>query len=132
MSITDHGPKPFVTSIEDATLSNTDFRATLWTGRHLQVTVMAIEPGGEVGLEKHDEVDQFLRIESGQAKVQMGPKKNELVHEWTAGADDAVFVPAGSWHNLTNTGDDTLKLYSVYGPADHKPGTVQHTPQDPE
>jgi mannose-6-phosphate isomerase-like protein (cupin superfamily) len=93
---------------------------------------MCIQPGDDVGLEKHDDVDQFLRIESGRGRVQMGPTKDELVHEWDAGSDDAIFVPAGSWHNVTATGDEPLKLYSVYGPPDHDHGTIQHTKADPE
>jgi len=132
MSFTDRGPRPFVTSIEKATLENEDFRATIWTGSHLQVTVMAIAPGDDVGLEKHDDVDQFLRIEAGRGKVQMGPAKDRLEHEWEAGPDDAIFVPAGTWHDVTAIGDEPLKLYSVYGPPDHDHGTVQHTKSDPE
>ena len=129
MHQTDFGPAPFVTNIESATLDNTNYRSTLWTGTNLQVTVMAIQPGHDVGLEVHHDHDQFLRIEAGTAAVYMGPTKDEL-QTWSAGHDDAVFVPAGAWHNLVNRGDDILKLYSIYGPPEHGHSTVHVTKED--
>lgn len=123
----DHGPQPFVTDIEAATLGNDTYRSTLWTGANLQVTVMSLEPGHEVGLEVHDDHDQFLRLEEGTARVQMGPAADALTFDETVGDDWAVFVPAGSWHNLTNVGDGPLRLYSVYAPAEHPHGTVHAT-----
>lgn len=126
MDITDYGPDPFVTNIEAATLLNDNYRSTLWTGKHLQVTVMAIQPGHDIGLEVHNDHDQFLRIEQGLATVYVGPSKDDL-EEKTAGEDDAVFVPAGTWHNLVNTGDKVLKVYSVYGPPEHSHGTIHAT-----
>ncbi|MGL4177371.1 MAG: cupin domain-containing protein, partial [Dermatophilaceae bacterium] len=98
--MTDHGADPFVTDIEAATLANDAFRSTLWTGTHLQLTVMCVPPGGEVGLEVHHDVDQFLRVEQGHGLVQMGPTREELTFEREVGDDDVVLVPAGSWHNL--------------------------------
>ncbi|MDN5275523.1 MAG: cupin protein [Candidatus Saccharibacteria bacterium] len=127
--ITDHGPEPFLVNIETATLDNTDYRQTLWTGKNIQLTLMAIEPGDDIGLEVHPTHDQFIRIEQGVATVYTGKDKDNLT-AWDAGADDALFVPAGTWHNLVNKGDDTLKLYTVYGPPDHLPGTVHHTKED--
>jgi mannose-6-phosphate isomerase-like protein (cupin superfamily) len=129
MDITDHGPKPFVTNIEKATLSNENYRSTLWTGQNLQVTVMAIQPGHDIGLEVHDDHDQFLRIEQGTATVLMGPGKDELT-EASASDDDAVFVPAGTWHNLVNAGNEVLKVYSIYAPAEHPHGTVHATKEE--
>jgi len=126
---TDHGPGPFVTNIEQATLENENYRTTLWTGKQLQLTLMTIQPGHEIGLEAHDDHDQFLRIEEGAATVYMGPSKDSL-NTWQAGEDNAVFVPAGTWHNLVNTGDVPLKLYSIYAPAEHEPGTVHATKED--
>ncbi len=123
----DHGPAPFVTNIEEATLGNDLYRRTLWTGSHLQLTVMAIEPGHDIGLEVHDDHDQFLRVEEGTARVQMGPAEDDLPFDETVGDDFAVFVPAGSWHNLTNVGDEPLRLYSIYAPAEHPHGTVHRT-----
>lgn len=129
MDITDYGPKPFVTNIEKATLGNDNYRTTLWTGKNLQVTVMAIQPGHDIGLEVHDDHDQFLRVEQGNATVFMGPSENNL-EETVATDDDAVFVPAGTWHNLVNTGDDVLKLYSIYSPPEHAHGTVHVTKEE--
>lgn len=128
--LTDHGKKPYVLDIEETTLANPNFRSTLWTGEHIQLTVMTIPVGGDIGLEVHPDNDQFLRIEQGHGKVQMGPAEDDLSFEAEARADWAVFVPAGTWHNITNIGDEDLKLYTVYGPADHEPGTVHPTQQD--
>ncbi|MGL5910224.1 MAG: cupin domain-containing protein [Phycicoccus sp.] len=125
--MTDHGADPFVTDIEAATLGNDAFRSTLWTGTHLQLTLMCLPSGGEIGLEVHHDVDQFLRVEEGSGLVQMGASREELTFEREVGDDDVVLVPAGSWHNLTNTGDGPLRLYSLYGPAEHPRGTVHAT-----
>ncbi|MDB5187225.1 MAG: cupin [Candidatus Saccharibacteria bacterium] len=129
MDFTDHGPKPFVTNIEKATLGNENYRTTLWTGKNLQVTVMAIQPGHDIGLEVHDDHDQFLRVEQGNATVFMGSSKDDLT-QTAAADDDAVFVPAGTWHNLINTGDDVLKVYSIYAPPEHAHGTVHVTKEE--
>ena len=102
--MTDHGPNPYVVDIEKETLDNENFRTTLWTGKYMQLTVMSIEPGDDIGMEVHEDHDQFLRIEEGKAKVEMGPSEDNL-SEWTAEDDDIVMVPAGTWHNLTNIGD---------------------------
>lgn len=123
----DQGPEPYVVDIEDATLSNDTFRTTLWTGAHLQLTVMSIPVGGEVGLEMHDDRDQFLRLESGKARVQMGPERDDLRFDREVEDDWVILVPAGSWHNVTNLGDEPLKLYSVYAPPEHPKGTVHKT-----
>jgi mannose-6-phosphate isomerase-like protein (cupin superfamily) len=127
--ITDHGPQPFVANIEHATLANENYRTTLWTGNNLQVTLMAIQPGHDIGLEVHDDHDQFLRIEQGAATVHMGTSEDNLA-ESMASDDDAVFVPAGTWHNLTNTGSEVLKVYSIYSPPEHPHGTVHVTKAD--
>jgi len=127
--ITDKGPAPFVANIEQATLDNNNYRTTLWTGKNLQVTLMCIQPGHDIGLEVHGTHDQFLRIEEGQATVYAGPTKETLT-SWTASNDDAVLVPAGSWHNLVNTGDVPLKVYSIYGPPQHPHGTVHVTKEE--
>jgi mannose-6-phosphate isomerase-like protein (cupin superfamily) len=126
-SFTDEGPQPFVTDIEAATLANENYRTTLWTGSHLQLTVMSIEPGGDIGLEVHDHGDQFLRVEAGSARVQMGPTREDLPFEQQVHADSVILVPAGWWHNVTNVGDEPLKLYALYGPPEHPHGTVHAT-----
>ena len=128
----DRGPSPFTTDIEEATLQNSSYRATLWTGKQLQVTVMSIEPGQDIGLEVHEDHDQFLRIEAGRARVQMGPSKTDLSFDRKVEDDWAILVPAGSWHNITNIGDVPLKLYSIYAPPEHPPGTVHATRADAE
>lgn len=127
--ITDYGPEPFVANIETSTLENINYRTTLWTGKNLQVTLMAIQPGHEIGLEVHDTHDQFLRIEEGQATVYMGPSQTEL-KVWQANNDDAVIVPAGTWHNLVNNGGVPLKVYSIYAPPQHPHGTVHITKEE--
>jgi mannose-6-phosphate isomerase-like protein (cupin superfamily) len=123
----DQGPHPFTVDIEKATVANTKYRATLWTGKNLQLTVMSIDPGQDIGLERHAEHDQFLRIEAGKARVQMGPSKENLSFVREIEDDWSVLVPAGSWHNVTNIGDKPLKLYSIYAPPEHPHGTVHAT-----
>lgn len=128
--IADYGPNPFVIHIDEATKQNTNFRTALWTGRHLQVTLMSINPGEDIGLERHPELDQFLRIEQGQAIVQMGESKDCLNFQQRAADGYAILVPAGTWHNLINTGSTPLKLYSIYAPPQHPFGTVHPTKAD--
>jgi len=132
VDLTEHGPKPYVLDIEQTTLENPNFRATLWTGKNIQLTVMSIPVGGDIGLEVHQTHDQFLRIEQGKARVEMGPSETVVDFTAEAEADWAVFVPAGTWHNLINIGDVELKLYTVYGPPDHVPGTLHPTQHDAE
>lgn len=127
---TDHGPEPYVVDIESATLTNDTFRTALWSGDHLQLTVMRIEPGGDVGLEVHHDRDQFLRLESGRGRVQMGPAQDDLPFDREVADDWAVLVPAGTWHNITNVGVGPLLLYALYGPPEHARGTVHPTRAD--
>lgn len=127
MAASDHGPHPFVTNIEEQTLENTNYRTTLWSGKYMQMTVMAIEPGHDIGLEVHEDHDQFLRVEQGRARVQMGPAEDDLDFDREVGDDWVILVPAGAWHNVTNVGDDELKVYSLYGPPEHAHGTVHTT-----
>ena len=129
---TDYGPDPYVVDIEKDTLDNPNFRVTRWTGSKIQLTLMSIPVGGDIGLEVHETHDQFLRLEQGRGRVQMGPVKDDLSFEREVSADWAVFVPAGTWHNLTNVGDEPIKLYAIYGPPDHLHGTVHGTQNDAE
>jgi len=126
-SIKDFGPNPFVVNIEKATLCNNNFRTALWTGKYLQTTLMSIPAGESIGLEKHDELDQFIRIEEGQGLVQMGERRDNMYYKQLVYDDYAIFIPAGTWHNLTNTGDIPIKLYSIYAPPEHPWGTVHET-----
>ncbi len=127
--IIDQGPAPIVPDIEALTVENTNFRTTLWTGKNLQITLMSIDIGSEVGREIHEDHDQFLRVEQGQASVYMESDDGQL-QVWQAVDGDAVVVPAGTWHNLVNSGDVPLKLYSIYAPPQHPHGTIHITKED--
>lgn len=129
---TDYGPEPFVVDIHKASLHNSNFRTALWTGEHLQMTLMSIPVGGEVGLESHPYTDQYLQIESGCGCVMMGNNANRLNYQTNVYEDYAIFVPAGTWHNLVNTGDRPIKLYSIYAPPAHPHGTVHRTVAEAE
>ncbi|RQW20365.1 cupin domain-containing protein [Bacillus sp. C1-1] len=127
---TDFGNSPFTVNISDAAKQNQYYRTALWTGEHLQVTLMSINVGDDIGLEIHPDTDQFLRIEQGQGLVQMGSNPNHLHFESGVSADSAIMVPANTWHNVINTGPVPLKLYSIYAPPHHPFGTVQPTKAD--
>lgn len=127
IALKDYGPNPFVVNINEATKQNNTYRTALWTGQHLQVTLMSLKPGEDIGLEMHPNVDQFLRLEQGQGIVQMGKDKNNLTFRRNVSDDFAILIPAGTWHNVTNTGNTPLKLYSIYAPPNHPFGTVHAT-----
>lgn len=128
--LTDYGPNPFVIDINEATKQNNTFRTALWTGTHLQVTLMSLKASEDIGLEMHPDVDQFLRVEQGQGIVRMGSRKDNLNFERRIADDSAIMIPAGSWHNVINTGNSPLKLYSIYAPPQHPRGTVHVTKAD--
>ena len=128
--IRDYGPEPFVMNINEVTKQNNNFRTALWTGNHLQVTLMSINVGESIGLEMHPDVDQFIRIEQGYGLVQMGNNKNNLNFERKVYDDFAIIIPAGKWHNLTNIGNVPIKLYSIYAPPNHPKGTIHRTMQN--
>jgi mannose-6-phosphate isomerase-like protein (cupin superfamily) len=132
INIKDSGPKPFVININEATKQNDTFRTALWTGRHLQLTLMSINVGEDIGLEMHPELDQFIRIEEGQGLVKMGDRKDRLNFQANVEDDFAFIIPAGTWHNLINTSSIPLKLYSIYAPPQHPFGTVHETKADAE
>lgn len=126
----DYGPKPFVVNIHKITRQNDTFRTALWTGQHLQITLMSLNPGEDIGFEVHPHIDQFIRIEQGQGEVLMGERQDRIYLKETVTDDYAFVVPAGTWHNLVNTGRIPLKLYSIYAPPQHPWGTVQKTKKD--
>jgi mannose-6-phosphate isomerase-like protein (cupin superfamily) len=128
----DYGAEPTVLNMEAYTMTNSNFRTALWTGTYFQITLMTIPVGGEVGLENHSGTDQFLRVEDGQAKVLMGDAKESLTFVKTAEKDFAIIVPAGKWHNIINTGNTPLKLYSIYSPVEHPHSTVHKTFEESE
>ncbi|NLW23729.1 MAG: cupin domain-containing protein [Clostridia bacterium] len=132
INLRDYGPYPFVVNIEQAVKQNNNFRLALWTGRHLQITLMSIGVGEDIGLEMHPDVDQFIRIEQGEGLVLMGDTKNRLNFRRRVYADYAIVIPAGKWHNVINTGSIPLKLYSIYAPPEHPHGTVHVIKKDAE
>ena len=127
MSGRDVGPEPNAFNIEHATKENRNYRSVAWSGRFLQATLMSIPVGGDIGLEAHPQTDQFLRIDAGFGRVQMGAAKDKLAFEREVSSGWCVLAPAGIWHNITNTGTTPLQVYAIYAPAHHKPGKVQET-----
>jgi mannose-6-phosphate isomerase-like protein (cupin superfamily) len=121
----DHGPKPYVINVEQMAAENENFREAVWTGRYLQMTLMSIPVCGEIGLENHQDTDQFIRVEQGSAVVKMGKCKGKPDFEKRMCSGDGVFVPAGTWHNIINTGKMPLKVSSIYAPPHHPRGTLQ-------
>ncbi len=130
MALEDYGPEPFVVNIEAVTKQNNNYRTALWTGNHLQLTLMSIRVDEDIGLEIHPDTDQFLRIEQGQGIVKMGSSKDNLVFQKKVCSGYAILVPAGTWHNVINTGNIPLKIYTIYAPPHHPWGTVQRTKAD--
>ncbi len=128
----DYGKQPWVVNIEDLTVKNENFRATKWTGRKLQMTVMSLKPGEAIGLEKHDEGDQFIRVEKGTARVVMGASKDKMTFDKKVSDDWAIFIPNGFWHNIINEGDKPLKVYVIYAQPEHPAGTVHKTFKESE
>lgn len=127
LMLMDYGPEPFTIDIEDATEDNTNYRTALWTGNNLQVTLMSIAPGDDIGLEVHTHGDQFIRIEDGRGLVEMGPSQDNLKYSARVESDDAIMIPAGTWHNVTNVSNKPLKLYAIYAPPEHPRGTIHVT-----
>jgi mannose-6-phosphate isomerase-like protein (cupin superfamily) len=114
----------FVHDIEEMTEHNSDFRRVLYTGKQLQLVLMSLEPGEEIGEEVHDDHDQFFRVEVGKGEVWIDG------HPTKVESDFAILVPAGARHNIKNTGGEPLKLYTLYGPPEHEDGTVHATRAD--
>ena len=128
--IRDYGCEPFVFNINHATNMNQNFRTALWTGHYLQLTLMSIPVGGDIGTEMHPDVDQFIRIEKGYAKVYMRNPQSGCIEERVVNENYAVIIPAGTWHNIVNIGKCPLKVYSLYAPPNHPFGTVHQTKKD--
>jgi mannose-6-phosphate isomerase-like protein (cupin superfamily) len=116
--------KGFASNIERLTEDNNDFRRVLYTGKNLQLVLMTMQPGEEIGEETHDDRDQFFRIEVGQGEIWIDGVANKVK------ADDGIIVPAGAKHNVINSGSGPLKLYTIYGPPEHREGTVHATKAD--
>lgn len=122
----------WVGDIEHETLANETFRTVLHTGEHAQLTVMRLAPGEDIGREAHPHLDQFLRLEAGTARLELGTGPDEVEETHDVREDWAMVIPAGVWHNVVNTGDDDVKLYSLYAPPEHPDGTVHRTKADAE
>ena len=120
----------WIGDIEQATLENETFRTVLFTGEHAQLTVMRLGPGEDIGLERHEDRDQFVRIERGTARVELGSREDRVDETHDVSDDWAAVIPAGTWHNVVNTGEGELKLYSLYAPPEHPDGTVHRTKAD--
>ena len=114
----------FVADIEELTEENSDFRRVLYTGTNLQLVLMAIQPGEEIGEETHEDRDQFFRVEKGKGEVWIDGRRSRIK------SDDAIVVPAGARHNIVNTGEKPLRLYTLYAPPEHRDGTVHKTKAD--
>ena len=130
--ITDYGDQPFIVNINHFAKMNNSFRTALWTGDWLQVTIMSIPVGEDIGIEMHSDTDQLIKIEDGCARIMTGKSKNALNYQKTVSAGYAIIIPAGTWHNVINTGKRPLKVSSVYAPPHHPFGTVQRTKCDAE
>ena len=128
----DLGNAPYAFDIENATNTNSNYRTALWTGKHLQLTVMSIPSGEETGIEMHNNLDQFIRVESGNGKVEMGRIKSNMNYTVPLDSRFAVLIPEGTYHNIINTGRTPLKLYSIYTPKAHPFGTTDATKEDAE
>jgi len=116
----------FIGDIEDRTEANSDFRRVLYTGPHMQLVLMALQPSEEIGEEVHESTDQFFRVEEGKGEVLIDGKATRIE------SDDAIVIPAGARHNIKNTGHKPLKLYTLYAPPQHADGTVHRTKADAE
>lgn len=118
--------KGLITNIEDRTEANSDFRHVVYTGPHMQLVLMSLKPGEEIGEEVHDGVDQFFRVEAGEGEVWIDGRKTEI------GTGTAIIVPARARHNIRNSGRTPLRLYTIYAPPQHADGTVQATKAEAE
>ena len=126
----DKGGVMEIINIHKETLLNNFYRKAIWTGEHLQVTVMSIPPGGEIGLEIHNDTDQMLKVEYGVASVYMGKTKQDISFFGKANINNAILIPKGTYHNVINEQNMPLKLYSIYAPPHHPIGVIHKTKFD--
>jgi mannose-6-phosphate isomerase-like protein (cupin superfamily) len=122
----------WIGDIERETLTNETFRTVLFTGAHLQLTVMRLAPGEDIGREVHPDTDQFIRVEQGLGRVELSRSEDTVEETHDVEADWAAIIPAGLWHNVVNTGEGELRLYSIYTPPEHPDGTVHATKAEAE
>ena len=122
----------WIGDIERTTVENTTFRTVVFTGRHTQLTVMRLAPGEDIGREVHPNLDQFIRIEQGEGRAELGRTEEQVDETHDVEGDWAIVVPVGVWHNVVNTGSGELKLYSLYSPPEHPADTVHRTKAEAE
>jgi mannose-6-phosphate isomerase-like protein (cupin superfamily) len=130
VTIKDIGPQPQSFDLERATCDNSNYRTVVWSGRYLQLTLMSIPVGGDIGLEMHPDTDQFLRLDAGRGRVEMGASKGEVSVTNEVSDGWCVLIPAGTWHNVINIGQEPMQVYAIYAPAHHKPGKIHRTAAD--
>ncbi len=118
--------KGYITNIEKSSLENTDFRRVLYTTKNSQLVLMSLKPSEEIGMEVHDDIDQFIRVEAGNGKAIIDD------HEYELEDGSAVVIPAGANHNVINTSEVDMKLYTIYTPPEHKDGTIHDVKPDAE
>lgn len=122
--------KPMIMDVEEATIENESYQTESWTGKYLQLVFMSLKPGEVIDLEVHEDHDQFIRIEKGEARVLMGLTKDDLNFDEKVSYDWAILIPAGYWHKIENIGETDLKIYTLYGPPEHAKGTDNKTYKD--
>ena len=130
LSLTDYGGAPALINVKEAARQNTAYRRALWTGEHLQMTVMCIPVGEDIGTEMHPNLDQCIRIEEGTALVRSGSCRSAIKDDMRVGEGTAFFIPAGTYHNVVNVGRTPLRLSSFYAPPAHLRGTVHATQEE--
>lgn len=122
----------WIDDMERITLENDAFRQVVYTGENTQLVLMSLDPGSDIGWEVHPNTDQFIRLESGKVRVDVGTDRDTVDESEEAGDDWAFIVPAGTWHNVTNVGEGEVKLYTLYSPPHHPDGTVHQTKKEAE
>ena len=123
---------PWVLNIEEATIANEDFREVVWTGVYTQMVLMSLEPEDVITLEVHEDHDQFIRIEQGEARLLMGLDEDQMTFDEEIEEGWAGFIPAGYWHEVRNVGLEELKLYTLYSPPEHAVDVLHETIEDAE
>lgn len=131
MMLKDYGPNPFTVDLNKVATENVNYRTTLWTGEHFQVTLMAIPPnGGDIGMEIHHGNDQLIYIVEGVGHIQMGKTRKDLTINKDITSGEAIIIPDNTWHNVINVGDRVMKCYSIYSPVKHKHGITESTKEE--
>lgn len=121
----EHGGEVYITNVSKMAHANQNYRESIWTGSYLQMTLMSIPCGGEIGLEMHHDTDQYIKVEYGNAILEIGRNEVCMENRYRLCAGDSIFIPAGTWHNIVNTGRCALKLSSIYAPPHHPRCTVE-------